>query len=131
LCLRGAHCRQSFVHFTALWAVSDDLANSLLDANPMIEFCDGSRRLINAAVTLVVHVARNFVLALRIRNDFFALEPELLRLVVIPWCQLVMGGCRAQATLLGAVSPVRVFAIFEVEADLVEALFGHKVVVLA
>ena len=130
MCLRGAHGRQPFVHLAALWAIPDDLADSLLDADPVVEFCNGRRRLVDAAVALVVHVACNLVLALRIGNDFFPLKPELLRLVVGPWCQLVVGGRRAQAAFLCAVGSVWVFAVLQVEADLVEALFRHKVVVL-
>ena len=42
-----------------------------------------------------------------------------------------MCGSGTQTTLLCAIGAVRVFTVLEIETDLVEALFGHKVIVLA
>lgn len=38
-----------------------------------------------------------------------------------------MGGGAAETAFLGAVGAGRVFAVFEVEADFIEALFGDEV----
>jgi hypothetical protein len=82
-------------------------------------------------MALVVHVACDFILALRVGDDFFPLEPQLLRLVIGPGGELVVCGCGPQTAFFGTVGTIGVFAVLEVEANLVKALFGDKVVVLA
>jgi hypothetical protein len=79
----------------------------------------------------VVNVAANLILPLRICNDLFAFEPELLRLVILARREFVMSGSAAETALLRPIGTVRILAILEIEPDLIEAVFRDKVVLLA
>lgn len=76
----------------------------------------------------MVDISRYFILLLRIRNNFFTLEPQLLGFVAICRSELVVRRSTAETALLGSVGTIRVFLVFQVEADLIEAFFGDKVV---
>jgi hypothetical protein len=80
---------------------------------------------------LVVNFPCNLVLLLRIRDNLLALEPQLLRLIVFPGHKLVMGCGTTEAALLRSIGAVGILSVLQVEANLVEALFGHELVVLA
>lgn len=79
----------------------------------------------------MVDVSCNLVLLLGISNDFFTLQPKFLRFVVGGGCEFVVGRCAAKTALLRSVGAIGVFAVLEVEADLVEALLRYEVVLLA
>ena len=86
---------------------------------------------------LGVHVARDLVLSVRVGDDFFAFEHELVVLAVITTAAVRVGHeavvrCGgAETGLLCAVGAVGVGAGFEVEADLVEALLAYVLVAFA
>lgn len=68
----------------------------------------------------------NLVLPLRIRDDFFVLEHE-----DVVFKQLIVCCRAAKSGFLGAVGPVRIFAVLEIELDLFEPVFTHEFVVVS
>ena len=115
----------------AVRAVFDDQADGFFDAHPVELLGDGGGRLVDAAVLLLVHHARDLVLPLRVGDDFFVLEHEAVGRIGavrgVAGQELVVRRGAAEAAFLRAVRPRGVFAVFEVEADFVEAFFGDKV----
>lgn len=113
----------------AFGAILDDEAHGFLDPNPMVllGYCGGG--LIDPAMLMRVNVAGNLVLALRITDDFLVFQHQPF--IVFPFVtvfggkQLVVSSSTPQTTLLGAISPVGVFAVLEIEANLVKSLLGH------
>lgn len=125
-------CRGGFVDFLAVRAVLDDETDGLFNADPVELLGDGGGRFVDPAMLLHMHDPRNFILPLRVGHHLLVLEHQPLSSLssVFPTRrrqQLVVGGGAAEAAFLGAVGAGRVFAVFEVEADFVEALFGDKV----
>lgn len=110
----------------ALGAGADHVADRLLDAAPVELFCNGGGGLVDPSVVDGVDVSGNLVLPPRVRNDFLVLEHELVALE-----ELVVGCRAAQPALFGAVCPVGVFAVLEVESYLVEALFANELFALS
>ncbi len=122
-------------HLLAIGAILDHQTDRLLDAHPMVLLRDRRRRLVDAAMLKHMHLSRNLILPLRIGHDLLVLEHEPLAALdarldearVVARHELVVRGGAAETAFLRPVRPVRVFAVLEVEADLVEALFGHEV----
>lgn len=110
----------------ALGAGADHVADRLLDAAPVELFCNGGGGLVDSSVVDGVDVSGNLVLPPRVRNDFLVLEHELVALE-----ELVVGCRAAQPALFGAVCPVGVFAVLEVESYFVEALFADELFALS
>jgi hypothetical protein len=73
----------------------------------------------------------NFILLLGVSNNLFPLQPKLLRLFILGGRQFVVCGSTAESTLLRSVGTIRIFPILEIEADLIEAFLGYKVIFLA
>lgn len=68
-----------------------------------------------------MHVAGDFVLPGWVGYDLLVLEHEL-----VPLEELIVSRGTAQPALFRTICAVGVFAIFEVEADLVEAFFANE-----
>lgn len=119
--LLGAAWIRRLAQLLTLGAGSNHVADGLLDAAPVVLFCNGGRCLVDAPVVHDVHAARNLVLPRRVGYDLLVLEHEL-----VPVEQFVVRRRTAQTALLGAICTVRVFAVLEVVLDLVEALFTYQ-----
>ena len=77
---------------------------------------------------LRVLLSRYFVLPLGIAHYFLVFQHQsLLPLPVLILYQLIMRGRTPESTFLGAIGSVGIFAVFKVEANLVEALLGDKI----
>jgi len=130
LILTLSHHGKAFIDVAALGAVAYHLADEFFDPDPVIEFGDGCRGLVYAAMRLVMDLTGDLVLLLWIRDDLFTLEPQLLRFVAFAWSELVVSGCASKSALFCPVGTNRVFPVLEVEANFVEALLGDEVVLL-
>ncbi len=87
---------------------------------------DQGRRLVDARVGAVVHGPRDVVLALRVRDDLLVLEHQDVAVE-----ELIVRRRAAQSAFLSAVSSVRVPSVLEIELDLVETFFTHKILAAA
>ncbi len=116
----------------AFWAVLDSEADSLLDTHPMVVLCNGGRRLVDPAMLASMDLSCDLVLPLWVCNDFLVLQhqPLLTVPILLSRDELVVRRRTSQAALLSAVGAVGVFAVLEVEADLVETLFRDEVFTL-
>ena len=123
-----AHGRRGFVYFLAVRAVLDDETDGFFDSDPVELVGDCCRCFVDAAMLLCVYLARDFVLALWIRDYFFVFEHQSFAVGAI-FCgeEFVMSSCTSQSAFLGSVGAVGVFPMFQVEADFVEALLGDEV----
>ena len=123
----GAHGR-GFVYFLAVRAVFDDETDGFFNSDPVELVGDCCRCFVDAAMLLCVYLARDFVLALRVRNYFFVFEHQSFAVGAV-FCgkEFIMSSCTSQSAFLGSVCAVGVFPMFQVEADFVEALLGDEV----
>jgi hypothetical protein len=74
-----------------------------------------------------MHLSCNLILLLWVRNDFFILEHQPLALAIFAFDELIMRGCAAESTLLGAVGTSGVLLMLEIISDLVEAILCDRV----
>lgn len=101
----------------------------------MIFLRDRRRRLVDAAMLEDMHLSGNLILPLRVGDDLLVLEHQPLATLrthdlVVARHELVVRGRATEPAFFRPVRPVRVLAVLEVEADLVEALFGYEVFAL-
>lgn len=102
----------------------DHVQNSVLDAPPMIPLRDRRRGFVDPGMLAQrMRLPCNLVLPRWVRDDLLVLEHEHVVLE-----QLVVCHGATQSGFLGAVGPVRIFAVLEVELDLFETLFTHEFV---
>lgn len=97
----------------------------------MVEFGNRCSSLIDAPMVLVMDLASNLVLLLRVCNNLLTLQPQLLGFVALTRRKLVMSSCTTETALLCSVSTIGILSVLEIEANLVEALLRHKLVILA
>lgn len=88
----------------------------------MVQFGDGGSSFVDTTMRLVVNVPCNVVLLLWVCNDFFTLEPKLLRFIICGRSKLVVCGGTAETALLCPVGTIGVLVVLEIEANFVEAL---------
>lgn len=95
----------------------------------MVFVGDGRGCLVDAAVADAVDCASDFVLLVRIRDDFFALEHQLVVFGIVDrWDETVMGCSGSKTRLLCAVRAVRICASLQIVADFVEAFLGDHLI---
>lgn len=126
----------------ALGTVLDRHAHRLLDAHPVVHLRDRRRRLVDAPVLLRVLLPRDLVLPLRIAHHLLVLQhqplfppssscpPSSPSSSRLHGNKLIMRRRAPQPAFFRPVRPVGVFAVLEIEADLVEALFRDEVFAL-
>lgn len=122
--VRGAGGRFLVAVF-AVDAIFDDEADGFFDADPVVLLCYCCRCFVDAAVRQGVDLTGDFVLALWVCDDFFVFEhqPFFAVLAVLGGEEFVMGCGAAESGFFSPVGAVGIFAVFEVEADFVEAFF--------